>query len=197
MKPWGVVLAAGAGVRFGGDKLLADLDGRPLVARPLELVRRAIGERLLAGAVAVTSAPDSPVAGLADRHGIRAVPSPDRDRGISASIRAALASLPAEADAAVFLLGDEPFMTIDALRAVLEHWSGGDAPLIRATWDGTPCHPVLVARSLWPRASELQGDAGFRALSDLAPVLVPVEFPEAHGDVDTQDDLARARSSSA
>jgi len=201
MNPWGVVLAAGAGVRFGrgggGNKLLADLDGRPLVARPLELTSHAVRERLLAGAVVVTSGPDSPVAILADHLGVRPVPNPDRNRGIGSSVQAGLAALPADADAALFLLGDEPFVTIEAIRAVIDGWLSSGAPLIRASHDGTPCHPVLVARTLWPRARELQRDEGFRALTDLSPVLVPVESPDHHGDMDTPDDLVRARGSDA
>lgn len=194
MNPWAVILAAGAGVRFGGDKLLADLDGRPLVSRPLDLAKHAIGEGLLAGAVAVTPGDDSGMATLARGHGIRSVPNPDRDRGISSSIRTGLAALPSDADAALFLLGDEPFVPVEAIRTVLDRWSATGAPFIRAASMGVPCHPVLVARSLWPRARELRGDTGFRVLSGLIPVLVPMEFPAPHHDVDTPDDLARARS---
>lgn len=193
---WGVLLAAGRGTRFGGDKLLQDLDGSPLIQRPLDLLARAITEGLLAGGVVVTAPGDSPVAALARAVSLHPVANPDAPEGIASSVRTAVAALGStDAAAALFLLGDEPFVPLAVIEAVLDSWRRSGAPMIRAQSGNAPRHPVLVARALWDRAAELRGDAGFRALSGIAPVTVPGDLP--HHDVDTRDDLAVARAAAA
>jgi molybdenum cofactor cytidylyltransferase len=111
----------------------------------------------------------------------------DWAEGQAASLRAGLAALD-DVDGAMILLGDQPGMTPAAIQAVLAHFDG-TRPL-RAVYDGSPGHPVVIPRSLIPLALELQGDAGARELLEDARALrVEVGHLCRPTDVDTPADL--------
>ncbi|HXE56736.1 MAG TPA: nucleotidyltransferase family protein [Gemmatimonadales bacterium] len=189
-----VVLAAGAGRRFGGDKLLAPLRGRPLLDHALAILRRAERERLIDGVVVVAPAGDHPVVRLALEAGCRAVAHRVPAAPLSHSIRLGLQSLAGTgAAAALVALGDQPAIRIEVVRALVEAWRAGAGPVVRPRYADAPTepgHPLLLDRSLWPRAAELEGDAGFGPLLRRYPGWVTlVDVPGANPDIDTTADL--------
>jgi molybdenum cofactor cytidylyltransferase len=183
----GLVLAAGAGRRFGGTKQLAELDGRPLLSYAVEAM------------LAVPAVWPVVVVLGHDAERIRArigfgdattVVCDDWAEGSSASLRCGIAAL-GPVDAAVITLGDQPFITPQVIAAVLDHHDGRhDA--VRATYGGEPGHPVLVGRRLLDRAGDLTGDAGFRPLLEARRVRT---FEAGHlcdpTDIDTREELVR------
>lgn len=180
-----VVLAAGESRRFGGRKQLARLDGRTL----LEHVLIAAHEALLSPIVAVVpvwlSRPSDWNAD--DLIWFR---NPFPERGMSHSLRLGLAALPAEVDAAVILLGDQPTVTSESVRALLE--ARGGRPIIASEADGLLAPPVLIERSHFGVVEELGGDIGLRDVLNSHPEWVEAVPVPAHApDVDTPDDLAR------
>jgi nicotine blue oxidoreductase len=151
----GVVLAAGAGVRFGGPKALVRLDGE-------RLVDRAVGTLRDGGCTAVLvvegAAPLAPV-------DAELVANADWAQGMGTSLRAALTALEErqDADAAVLLLVDTPWVAAEAVRRVVDAYMAFASPAVQAGYDGVPGHPVLLARSAWRAAAELAvGDQGAR-----------------------------------
>jgi CTP:molybdopterin cytidylyltransferase MocA len=177
-----LVLAAGAGRRFGATKQLATLRGRPLLEHALAAVT-AVSPRV----VVLGHAADE-IRARADLHGAAPVVCPDWEEGQAASLRCGLAALP-DADAVLVVLGDQPGLTVAAVDAVLA--AGGDEDAVRATYGGTPGHPVLLRRPLLARAGELRGDAGFRdLLRDARVRTVEVGHLAAAQDVDAPADLA-------
>jgi CTP:molybdopterin cytidylyltransferase MocA len=184
MSTGAVVLAAGAGRRFGAVKQLAELDGQPLVEHAL----RAVG--LLSPRVVVLGHSADRVRAAVDLHGAKAVVCAEWEEGQAASLRCGIAAL-GDVDAAVVLLGDMPGITPAAVDAVVAGWDGV-ADAVRATYGGVPGHPVLLARSLLARAHELHGDTGFRSLLDGARVvLVEAGHLADPADIDTPGDLER------
>ncbi|WP_271986613.1 nucleotidyltransferase family protein [Pseudoclavibacter terrae] len=150
----GVVLAAGAGSRFGGPKALASLpDGTPWVARAVEtLVGAGCSEVLVAlGAGRAEASALVPASASV-------VSVPDWAEGLAASVRAALrAAATTDADAVLLIPVDTPDLPVLACRRVL----GAGGPLARASYGGEPGHPVLIGREHWiPLASSLAGDRG-------------------------------------
>ncbi|HEX6115763.1 MAG TPA: nucleotidyltransferase family protein [Solirubrobacterales bacterium] len=185
----GLVLAAGGGSRFGGGKLLAELDGRSLLEHALAAVAAVPAiERV----VVVLGAGAERVAREADLGGAEVVVCEDWAEGIAASLRAGVAAL-ADCEAIVITLGDQPFVTAAAIAEIAGH-ADAPAPAVRAVFDGRPGHPVLLKRELYERVGELRGDLGARDLLAAAGVL-EVEcgalFPP--DDVDTRADLEAAR----
>jgi molybdenum cofactor cytidylyltransferase len=178
----GVVLAAGEGRRFGGTKQLAELHGRPLLEHALAAVRE------LSPRVVVLGHAADEIRARVDLQGAEPVVCAGWQEGQSASLRCGLAAL-GDVDAVVIVLGDQPGMTAEAVRAVTA--AGGDEDAVRAVYGGTPGHPVLLRRPLLDRAGDLRGDEGFRPLLERARVReVEVGHLADPADIDTREELA-------
>jgi CTP:molybdopterin cytidylyltransferase MocA len=93
----------------------------------------------------------------------------------------------------VILLGDQPEVRVEAVRAVIDWHFVHGTPMVRAAYRGRPSHPVLLARSAWPGVEALRGDIGARGLA--AVHLGRVDLAEVGGDppedVDTPEDYER------
>lgn len=190
----GLVLAAGAGRRFGAAKQLAELDGRPLLEHALSAMAAAPLGRL----VVVLGAGAEEIQARVDLHGAEPVVCADWRDGQAASLRAGIAAL-ADAAAVAITLGDQPRISPHAVTRVLAA-RDGEASALRATYGGVPGHPVVLERSLFHSIEALSGDAGARSL--LAGLEVRAVACDGLGrpdDVDTPDQLVtlRARSRSA
>ena len=193
-----VLLAAGAGSRFGGGKLLAALGDGVLLDRALAvalaapsravtLVTGADAERVAAAARAFAARP-----GQAAR--LRVVHAPDHAEGMGASLRTGVAALPADVDAAFVFLGDMPRVPIAVLAPLAQAVADG-APAAAAAFRGKRGHPAIFGRGLFPQLLASTGDQGARAvLQGLGPHLALVEAPDdgVLADVDTPDDLKAA-----
>jgi CTP:molybdopterin cytidylyltransferase MocA len=184
----GLVLAAGAATRFGGPKQLAELDGRPLLEHALRAMAAAPVDRVV---VVLGSAADEIVAGV-DLHGADPLVCPRWEKGQAASLACGLAVL-AEADAVVVTLGDQPRMSTDAIRRVIERRNGAAA--VRATYAGEPGHPVLLESELFDRLRDVSGDLGARNLLMSVQVHdVPCDDLGGGEDVDTPAELDALRA---
>ena len=181
----GIVLAAGAGTRFGGRKQLALVDGRPLLSHAVDVLRASpVAER-----VVVLGASADELRKEVAFDGVRVVECPDWPEGQSASLRCGLDVVP-DADAVLVLLGDQPWLSARAVAAVIAARSPG-ADAVRAGYEGESGHPVLLERSLFPALRELRGDVGARGVLRGANVVdVDCTGLGDPRDVDTPADLA-------
>jgi molybdenum cofactor cytidylyltransferase len=182
-----VVLAAGRGVRFGGDtpKPLLELGGHTLVSRALDA---ALGSGLEPVVVVVS---DDRVARTLPAE-VRVARNDAPEAGISSSLHAALRALEADTDVdgAVIGLADQPLVGAAAYARVAGVFDDG-ARLAVATYGGVRGNPVLVGREHWAEALELTGDDGARILLRLhGAVEVPCDETGEATDVDTPEDLA-------
>jgi molybdenum cofactor cytidylyltransferase len=184
-----VVLAAGAGSRFGGGKLTARLDGRALVAHVVAAARTAGLDPI------VVVVPPSGELDDLDLGAVRRVTNETPQEGLSSSVRLGLRELDGDAGvtAAVILPGDQPRVRPDVIRQLVETAAASPEPLLiapRYAGDAAP-NPVLARRAGWRLADELVGDHGFGPLLAHWPDLVRrIPVAGANPDVDTQDDLA-------
>lgn len=180
----GVVLAAGAGRRYGGLKQLAPLGGQPI----LERVLAAMALAPVDGTVVVLGAQAEAVLAGVDLHGALPVRCEEWEDGVSMSLRAGLEAI-SDAEAAVVAVGDQPFLSPLAVERVLAA-RGAGALAVRATYAGLPGHPVVIENALFDHARELCGDAGARALFDSVPTMsVPCDGLGRPEDVDTPQEL--------
>jgi molybdenum cofactor cytidylyltransferase len=185
----GLVLAAGPGTRFGGAKQLATLDGRPL----LEHVLRAMAAAPLDRVVVVLGASADDILGGVDLHGADPVVCERWEKGQSASLACGLAAL-ADAQAAVVGLGDQPRLSPEALRRVLDA-RADRVEAVRATYGGEPGHPVVLERSLFGRLRDVSGDHGARNLLLSVKISeVPCDDLGGGEDVDTVAQLEALRA---
>ena len=135
----GLVLAAGAGTRFGQVKQLAELDGRPLLEHSIRAMTAAPVDRV----VVVLGAGADQVIAKVDPHGSEFRICDRWDEGQSASLACGLAAV-ADCEAAVITLGDQPRMSPEAIRRVIAARAEG-VDAVRATYAGEPGHPVTTA----------------------------------------------------
>lgn len=146
----GVLLAAGAGRRYGIPKVLAD-DGGWLQAAVAALIGGGCGDVVVVLGAATIDVP-APA---------RAVLAIDWADGLSASLRAGLRAI--EAEYAVVHTVDTPDVGADVVRRVLDAAGRAPSGLARASYGGQPGHPVVIARRHWaPLLEGLSGDEGAR-----------------------------------
>ena len=196
---YAVVLAAGAGSRSGGDKLLAPLHGRPLVAHAAAAVAEAIAAGILAGGIAVVPPEATALAWQLDLAGLRLIENREASIGIASSLRTGLAalemaSISPRAGAAVVVLADQPLLRAEVIARLVASWraSGRTVRPRYALTPEEPGHPVLLDRAIWSLASGLTADRGFGRLLAARPDLLDlIDVPGANPDVDTPADLTQ------
>ena len=189
----GLILAAGASTRFGGPKLLAGLDGSPILQHVLDAVF------LAAPAVTVVvlgHAADDVEAAMRWR-GEQRVRNDDPRRGLATSLAIGIEALesgdPAgDLEAALILLGDQPRVRPAVMHDLVHAAEASDRPIVAPEYaDGGGHNPVLLLRSAWPIAATSHGDRGLGPVLAGRPDLVlKVPVGGANPDVDTPADLA-------
>ncbi|MDQ3965946.1 MAG: nucleotidyltransferase family protein [Actinomycetota bacterium] len=185
-----ILLAAGAGSRFGGGKLLASFRGRPLIEATLSELRESPVDEI----IVVVGAEGERLRRMCSSYGVRLVENPNWAEGISTSVRAGLQACGPEARAAVVALADQPLVGAAAVERLVGAFEEG-AEIAVATYGGKPRNPVLFSRKVWPLLErELSGDEGARVVLKRHPELVtevPCDDIADPADVDTVEDLRR------
>ncbi len=190
-----IVLAAGQSARMGGqDKLMQQVDGKPLIRRQVDIACAATGGPVL---VTVPVAPHPRHAALTGSRA-RLIEVPDASEGMNASLRAGFAALPAGVPAAMVLLGDLPALELDDLNTVFQAIDLATETLIwrGATDAGKPGHPVVFSARLFNLIAALSGDSGGREVVQAAGdrvELVRLPGHRARLDLDTPEDWAAWR----
>ncbi len=194
----GVVLAAGTATRFGGGKVRAPLDGRPLVAHVLAAAREAALARIVlvlgrdAIAVRVALLAVDPAA----LDGVLVAVNGAPERGLASSLRLGMAAATAEPapSGVLVLLGDQPRVRADVIAGVMTAVMAAPptALAVAPTYDDDAApNPVLLLPPAWPLVAGLQGDRGLGPLLAAHPELViHVPVGGSNPDVDTPTDLA-------
>ncbi len=190
-----LVLAAGRSTRMGGsNKLLAEIGGRPLVRIAVE---QALASRARPVIVVTGHQRERVEAALAGLD-VTFVHNPDYADGMSTSVKAGIAAVPADADGAIVCLGDMPQVDatlIDRLLAAFDPEQGALA--VVPTMDGKRGNPVVWSRRFFPELTALGGDVGARHLIASYPEAVaevPVAGRGALVDVDTPDALKELKA---
>ena len=191
-----VLLAAGEGRRFGGGKLLAPFEGRPLIEAALSELRRAPVDEI----IVVVGREGERLRSISATYGARVVANPNWVQGMSTSVRVGIQSCGPWARAAVVSLADQPLVGAEAVARLVTAFEEG-AEVAVATYGGEPRNPVLFTREVWPLLlREMSGDRGARVMLKRHPQLVtevPCDDVADPADVDTVEDLRRLEELSA
>lgn len=153
-----VVLAAGSSTRLGEAKQLLNVDGMPLLARTLDVVRRS----MLAHRIVVLGGYAAEVRSRVDFEGFDVVENPDYLSGQSTSMLAGLAAVPGNAAGAVVVLGDQPLLPPGLLDRMVAAFDPSLGVAVRPRYADGPGNPVLLGRALFPELMRIEGDVGAR-----------------------------------
>ena len=184
-------LAAGSGRRFGSNKLLYPLGGRPLFSHGLDTLSAVAGERGDCTLTVVSRYPE--ILEAARSMGALAVDSPHSERGLSHTIRAGLTSLPtpAPSDFLLFMAADQPWVKETTVSCLLDAARTGLWAAC-AGFGKERGNPVLFSAALLPDLLALRGDEGGRSILRRHPervVLVPVTEERELWDIDRLSDV--------
>jgi molybdenum cofactor cytidylyltransferase len=184
----GILLAAGAGTRFGGRKLLHPLpSGTPVGVAALRNLQSALPR-----VVIVVRPGDNELRWLLAKERVSIIECAEADRGMGHSLAAGVAA-ERGADAWVIALGDMPHVRSDTIRAVAQALEQG-AELVVPVFAGQRGHPVGFGRRFRDHLLALSGDAGARSVLTTHASAVhqlEVDDPGVVQDVDTPADAAR------
>ena len=191
----GLILAAGRSTRMGGpNKLLEEINGKALMRHVAEHILASRAKPIIVVTGHQKERVERALAGLP----VTFVHNPDFADGLSTSLKAGIAAVPAEADGAIVCLGDMPQVSaklIDRLIAAFDPARG--ALVVIPTIEGKRGNPVLWSRRFFPDLATVEGDVGARHLIGgyaEAVVEVPLEDAAALTDVDTPEALIAVRA---
>ncbi|MCX8062295.1 MAG: nucleotidyltransferase family protein, partial [Anaerolineales bacterium] len=156
----GVILAAGASSRFGQPKPLLVWRGETLVHRAARLAL----EAELRPVLVVCGAEGERVAAAVADLPVHVVQNEDWQSGQSTSVKAAIQALDDTSGGAIFILVDQPFISIPLLQSLVEHHAQSLTPVIAPLVGDKRTNPVLFDRTTFNDLLRLEGDVGGRAI---------------------------------
>ncbi len=195
-----LVLAAGRSTRFGADnKLLADLDGKPIIRRTVEAVLASQARPVTVVTGHMADAVKAALAGL----DVTFVHNADYATGLSASLKAGIRALPAGLDGCIIALGDMPRVTATHIDRLISGFAPKEGrsivvPIHAGAHGAKRGNPVLFASTYLSEMLEVAGDTGARhIIGYYADEVAEVDLGSdaIFIDVDTQEALARLKNS--
>jgi len=191
-----IILAAGRSTRMGGpNKLLAELNGKPLVRIATEQALASKAQPV----IVVTGHQHEQVQKALLGLDVRFVHNPRFAEGLAGSVKAGVAAVPANADGAVICLGDMPLIDAHLIDRLVDAFAPDRGNLIVVPVSNSRRgNPVLWSRRFFDELMTLNGDIGARHLIEKhgeAVAEVPVDGQVAFLDIDTPQALETARGS--
>ena len=184
----GILLAAGAGTRFGGEKLLHSLeDGVAIAAHAARNLLAATPD-----VIAVVRWGDFPLYDMLEQEGCQVTMFQGAERGMGASLAHGVAQARG-ADGWIVALADMPRIAPGTIRSVIGALQQG-ALIAAPVYKGERGHPVGFGAALRDELLKLDGDVGARAVMDRhreSLQLIECDDPGVLFDVDRKSDLAR------
>jgi molybdenum cofactor cytidylyltransferase len=188
----GVILAAGRSTRMAPrNKLIETIGGIAVITRVAEVALASVARPI----VVVTGFEAKRIAEALRGLDIACVHNPDFAAGLSTSLRAGLAALPADCDGALILLGDMPFVEAGDIAALIAAFAAKDRNSICVpARDGRWGNPILWGAAYFPEMMHLRGAAGAKRLLEVHHERITEVEAASDGifaDIDTRFDLAR------
>ncbi len=188
-----IILAAGMATRMGKNKLLIEIDGRPLVARVADA---ALGAGLTPVVVVTGHEADRMRATLEGRP-VAYAHNPDFAAGMAGSLKTGLAVLPAETSGVLVCLSDMPDVSSAHIVRIVAAFPADGRAIHVPTHRGRRGNPVLLGRPFFAEIQTLTGDVGARGLIAKHPDLVrevPMDDDAVLTDLDTAESLLAYRN---
>lgn len=191
-----VILAAGASRRLGSPKQSTRVGAQSLLENAVSAALTTPG---VWPVIVVLGASAPAFRTLLAPHPVIITENPAWEEGLASSLRAGLdtaLTFARECAAVIFAVCDQPALNAATFQALLDRYAAGEASAVAARYDGHPGTPALLQRQHFGQLAHLTGDEGARQLLLKLPAtaLALVDCPALALDIDTVEDLARARA---
>ena len=184
---WAVILAAGESKRMGRQKLLLPFGDVTVI----EAVARTALNSRVDRALAVLGADREAVRGKLEPYGVEFAVNEDYVKGMLSSVQAGFRALPSEAEAAVIMLGDQPFLPAPVIDTVIEAYRESGKGIVLPAFRGRRGHPVVIGLKYRDTVLALDPDEGLRGLMRAHPDDIDeaeVDDPNILRDMDVPED---------
>jgi len=183
------IMASGFSARLGNDKLLADLQGYPLIQWTL----RAALESDIGPVTLIYRTPE--VEAIGKRMAVETQHNSDAELGQSAAVRM-IVDYEDSCGGYLFLPGDQPLILAETLRQMAQIFKASPQSIVSMSVDGVPYSPTVFPLSCRAVLMALEGDRGGRIVAESGiwqRILVPAQYAWEAWDVDRSEDLERIR----
>ena len=160
-----ILLAAGCSRRFGSNKLLYEIEGKPMYLRALEQLQKAQRELVREFShmedscrLAVVTQYEE-IRRTAEKKKIEVVMNPQPEDGIASSLKLGLERF-SESDGCLFAVADQPWLTGETIAGLVRLFLRSGKGLACAAEKGVPGNPCIFSRKYYPALLELSGDRG-------------------------------------
>lgn len=189
MRVAAVILAAGSSSRMGSPKQVLQFRGESLLRRAALAALSAACHPVIVVTGAYAELSRRELNGL----DVREVWNARWETGMASSVRAGVDALAdADADAAVFMLCDQPHVTGEIISGLAAAHRVTRRPVIASAYGGSFGVPALFSRPLFGELARLQGAAGAKqVITKYASEAHFLPFPDGEVDVDRPDDFSR------
>jgi molybdenum cofactor cytidylyltransferase len=161
----GILLAAGGSTRYGQPKLLLPWKGNPLIHHIAEIAALSGLEGLF---VVVGAETDKIYRALEDIP-CCFIENPQWKDGLSSSVKSGIKALDDKYSACMFLLGDQPFVSVELIDQLIDLYQRQGRPITAPRAEGKRTNPVIFDRAVFPDLLLVEGDKGGRELFSKYP----------------------------
>jgi len=186
-----ILLAAGESRRFGSPKQLAVWDKRSFIKTIIEKI---IKTCLNPNFVILGAFKDLVFTELHEYTTLNLLVNPDWKTGQASSVRVGIQALPLEVEAVIFLLVDQPQISIELINKLIIAYAVSKKKIISYRYRGKNRHPVLFSKPLFASLMKIEGNSGGRQLFESnPPEFIEITDPIQSLDFDTPEDLIAFR----
>jgi molybdenum cofactor cytidylyltransferase len=183
----GIILAAGSASRMGQPKLLLPWKGEMLIRHSARIALSCLEPVIVVTGAWATETQDA-LTGLA----VQVIHNPEWETGQSTSVRAGINALPEQTAAAIFLQGDQPYISTELIQNLVKSYKQTRPTILAPYVGGKRSNPVLFDRSIFKVLCQLQGDAGARSIfAQYPPTSLIWSDERLLFDVDTPEDYQK------
>ena len=186
-----IILAGGESRKLGTPKQLVEFKGKSLLRNAAEVALKCVCNTVI---VVLGSRAEEIYEDIRELS-VETVTNYAWKDGISTSLKKGLTKLDPQTSAAVIMLSDQPFVTENTIRSLIETYVLSGKPIVASRYDGVLGVPALFDREIFDELLALEGDAGARVVIRRSGPsrIATIEAPEAAFDVDTPADHERLK----
>ena len=184
-----VILAAGMSIRFGSQKQLFKIDGTKSLA---QIALDTANDSKADYVILVVGSGASDILSSLDLGRADFVYNKDYNSGLSSSIKSGIANMPIDANAALLMVADQPFLKARLLDRMMDAYNESGKKIVALSYDNEIRNPILFDRVFFSEIEKIEGDRGARSIVQkhiFEADLINIEDKQAFVDIDSRDAL--------